>query len=142
MGDAGIEFAKLSQKFILDDGTVTKRSYFPRQLVFQGMNEARQDAIIKQSGSAIPKNIGKRRKIFDDSEFDTQVRDLVDNGEIKVGNSVDGVLEAYTRGAFKLIDDAIIEKEIAAEFAKKRCKRFCYGDNPKGKSFKTTSTRN
>ena len=124
MGDAGIEFAKLSQKFILDDGTVTKRSYFPRQLVFQGMNEARQDAIIKQSGSAIPKNIGKRRKIFDDSEFDTQVRDLVDNGEIKVGNSVDGVLEAYTRGAFKLIDDAIIEKEIAAEFAKKGVKGF------------------
>ncbi len=126
MTDAGVEFAKLSQKFILDDGTVTRRSYFPRQLVFQGMDEARQDAIIKQvrPGDAIPKNIGKRRKIFDDSEFDTQVRDLVDKGEIKVGNSVDGVIEAYTRGAFKLIDDAIIEKEVAAEFRKEGVKGF------------------
>ena len=123
MTDAGVEFAKLSQKFITKEGN-RRRSYFPRQLVFQGMDEARQDAIIKQSGSAIPKNVGKRRKIFDDAEFDTQVRDLVDNGEIKVGNSVDGVIEAYTRGAFKLIDDAIVEKELATKVFEKKVTGF------------------
>ena len=124
MTDAGVEFAKLSQKFLTEDGTVRRRSYFPRQLVFQGMDEARQDAIIKQSGSAIPKNIGKRRKIFDDAEFDTQVRDLVDKGEIKVGNSVDGVIEAYTRAAFKLIDDSIVEKELATKVLEKKVTGF------------------
>ena len=123
MTDAGVEFAKLSQKFITKEGN-RRRSYFPRQLVFQGMDEARQDAIIKQSGSAIPKNVGKRRKMFDDAEFDTQVRDLVDDGKIKVGNSVDGVIEAYTRGAFKLIDDSIVEKELATQVFKKEVKGF------------------
>ena len=120
MDKAGVEFGRLSQKFF-GDGRITKRAYFPRQLVFQGMGEAQKKAVIKNADSS---NIKKSRSIFDDSEFDTQIQDLVDSGKIKVGNSIDGVLEAYTRGALKIIDEASIEKEIVAEAAKKGAKLF------------------
>ena len=121
MDKAGVQFGRLSQKFF-GDGKVTKRAYFPRQLVFQGMGEAQQKAVIKNSD--MPSNIKKSRSIFEDSEFDTQIQDLVENGKIKVGNSIDGVLEAYTRGALKIIDEVAIEKEIVTEAAKKGAKLF------------------
>ena len=61
MDKAGVQFGRLSQKFF-GDGKVTKRAYFPRQLVFQGMGEAQQKAVIKNSD--MPSNIKKSRSIF------------------------------------------------------------------------------
>lgn len=124
MVEAGVDFTKLAQKFNLADGTVTKRAYFPRQLVFQGLGEAQQKSIIKNVGGEGKRTFQKTRKILDDSEFDTQIADLVENGTIKVGNSIDGVIEAYTRGALKLIDEAVVEKEIAKEVFKGGTKTF------------------
>lgn len=138
MVEAGVDFGRLAQKFTLGTGTVTKRAYFPRQLVFQGMDEARQKAVIKNSDGL--KNIKNQRKIFEDSEFDTQIQDLVNNGEIKVGNSIDGVLEGYTRGALKVIDEAIIEKEIASEVAKKGVAGFSMKTNQRARVLKALTT--
>ena len=138
MVEAGVDFGRLAQKFTLGTGTVTKRAYFPRQLVFQGMDEARQKAVIKNSDGL--KNIKNKRKIFEDSEFDTQIQDLVNNGEIKVGNSIDGVLEGYTRGALKVIDEAIIEKEIASEVAKKGVAGFSMKTNQRARVLKALRT--
>jgi len=125
MENAGVQFERVGVGFkVKDDAnalTQLRRSYFPRTLLFEGMRVAKDKAAKQNSSSRFGGTFRstKERKLLDDSVFESEIDDLVNADVIKVGNSIDGSIEAYLRGAFKAIDDADLVKNVKAELKKK-----------------------
>lgn len=111
MTNSGVKFERLAGT--LGVGTkVVQRAYFPRTILFDGMNEATKKSYLKSKGLA-PEDLQSMQKTRKyGSELDVQFDDAIERGDVTIGNSVEGLLGAYFRGGYKAIDDAKLDTAV------------------------------
>lgn len=78
---------------------VARRGYFPRKMLFDSLTEGQQKAVLKKTGDA---SFIKKRKLT--GEFDEAIDELLIDGKLTAANSIEGVMEAYLRGAYNLVN--------------------------------------
>lgn len=119
----GTKFSRLAERLQVGKKAVqisktARRQYFPRKVIFQGMTEGHQKAVLKKSGAAPGKLMTnlKNRKLT--SEFDELLDDMIESKKLIAGNSIEGVLETYLRGAYKIINDQKLARGMMKEAKK------------------------
>ena len=86
---------------------VARRGYFPRRMLFDSLTEGQQKAVLKKTGDA---SFIKKRKLTGD--LDEAIDEMLMEGKLTAANSIEGVMEAYLRGAYGLVNKTKTAKSL------------------------------